>query len=330
MINKIDWTEVAAKYVFRKVQMEDHLADYIYKLACYRNVKEEKFEKLEMMLMKLSESCPKDIMEIMPPHLSGMVYNKTRIDKKTGCKSLDIKDILKEAPDKFTMREDGLLTYHLPELTKQEAIQNLRETLVKGVFIYFLAKFAHGPIFKIRPDYYSKSEPVKTTMQMITGESSIMVGLTQYFEDMKAFFYFNRKEKQLTLVNDYFNKDYNRGELQTYLNKKEPFLEVEIEKKPGMTVDMVRNHEGWVRYVNDDRAIIQFVIEDENFNKSEAQFAFLSREKFKCRATVSYQDKIFFDAQFKADLPEGCTWICYSAWMDLAKIPDIEVIFIFC
>ena len=34
--------------------------------------------------------------------------------------------------------------------SRAEAVDNLRQMLVEGVFIYFFAKFCHGPTFKIK------------------------------------------------------------------------------------------------------------------------------------------------------------------------------------
>ena len=39
---------------------------------------------------------------------------------------------------------------------------------------------------------------------------------------MKDFFNYDDKKQRLTLVNDYFNKSYNREELRKYLKIKEP------------------------------------------------------------------------------------------------------------
>ena len=82
--------------------MEDYLNVYVHALASYRGVNEEDVEGmyhwtgqssgsiavsssnetyqnvpgLMKKLIALSESCPDDIGEIMPPSISGLVYNQ--------------------------------------------------------------------------------------------------------------------------------------------------------------------------------------------------------------------------------------------------------------
>ena len=78
--------------------MEDYLNVYVHALASYRGVNQEDVEGgcvhridalscvfqnmthysagLMMKLIVLSESCPDDIGEIMPPSISGLVYNQ--------------------------------------------------------------------------------------------------------------------------------------------------------------------------------------------------------------------------------------------------------------
>ena len=86
----------------------------------------------------------------------------------------------------------------------------------------------------------------------------------------------------------------------------------------------IQNKEGWIRRVNDAFAIIQFIIVDENCNKS-SHFAYLTRDKFKCKAILSYPDKIFFNAESRKDAPEGCNWICSAAWIDGKNLKATQV-----
>ena len=79
-------------------------------------------------------------------------FKKTKLDQKTGRLSLDIKSILDDCRD-ITIENDWIV-YNLPKVPKQEAAENLHEVLVKGLFIYFLAKFAHGPVFRVKLEYY--------------------------------------------------------------------------------------------------------------------------------------------------------------------------------
>ena len=79
-------------------------------------------------------------------------FEKTKLDQKTGHLSLDIKSILDDCKD-ITLENDWVV-YNLPKVPKQKAAENLHEVLVKGLFIYFLAKFAHGPVFRVKLQYY--------------------------------------------------------------------------------------------------------------------------------------------------------------------------------
>ena len=84
--------------------MEDYLNAYVHALASYRGVHQEDVEGgcvhkidalscvfqnmpnnsagLMMKLIVLSESCPDDKGEIMPPSISGLVYNQV-VKKKS-------------------------------------------------------------------------------------------------------------------------------------------------------------------------------------------------------------------------------------------------------
>merc|ERR1712141_991298 len=89
-------------------------------------------------------------------------------------------------------------------MSREEAEKNLRINLVKGLFLYFFAKFAHGPKFEMKPRFYGASEPLKTTLQVITGHNDTSVALHSYFKLMTPYFTMDYKKEELRLKNDLF------------------------------------------------------------------------------------------------------------------------------
>ncbi len=99
----------------------------------------------------------------MPPNLSGLVnnqaagYSKSPSPKKnsssvitrTGSK-FDVGAILARCPSLFSVDEENVVHYMRPEEDKESASKRIRNILVEGLFVYFFAKFCHGPTFEIK------------------------------------------------------------------------------------------------------------------------------------------------------------------------------------
>ena len=145
----------------------------------------------------LSDSRPADLHMIMPPSISGLVFNQakqegsnsyTHSHPKAGGKYFDVRSLLKRWPDLFkvytrrrgssnqkkcvlmksnvffsisqlgpdkpcegnngTKEDDHQQVEYLSRIGKEDAVNKLREILVEGLFVYFFAKFCHGPVFK--------------------------------------------------------------------------------------------------------------------------------------------------------------------------------------
>jgi hypothetical protein len=141
LCTNFDWRHSAAQYLHRTVTMEDYLNEFIHTLASVRQVIVEDVNTLMHKLISLADVRPADLHEMLPPNLSGMVYNL--IEHEEGCKKLDVAAILKTSPNLFTLK-NGKVFYEEPLLTKEKAVKRLHEILVEGLFIYFFAKFCHG------------------------------------------------------------------------------------------------------------------------------------------------------------------------------------------
>ena len=76
-ILQMNWQKTAATYLFRVVTMEGYVASYINALASYRETEEESVEELMQRVIAFSKSCPEDVLELMPPSVSGLVSNQT-------------------------------------------------------------------------------------------------------------------------------------------------------------------------------------------------------------------------------------------------------------
>lgn len=87
--------------------------------------------------------------EILPPSVSGLVYNQTashaHAHPKAGKKYFDVKTILERWPNLFEVRNKTV--YYMAQVPKAQAETRLRIILVEGLFIYFFAKFCHAPLF---------------------------------------------------------------------------------------------------------------------------------------------------------------------------------------
>merc|ERR1712150_142874 len=108
------------------------------------------------------------------------------------------------AAENITLRSDNTVEYNIPLMSREQAEKDLRVNLVKGLFLYFFAKFAHGPKFIMKTRFYGASEPLKTTLEVITGHSSTSVALKAYFNLMTSYFTMNYKKEELRLKNDLF------------------------------------------------------------------------------------------------------------------------------
>ena len=77
-LENFNWKACASKYLYRVVTMEDYLVEYIHTQASYRQLDEELIETMVNRLKDLAENEPPDVTDMMPPHVSGVVYNQTR------------------------------------------------------------------------------------------------------------------------------------------------------------------------------------------------------------------------------------------------------------
>lgn len=224
LMHTFNWQFAAARYLFRTLNMEDYLAHYIHILASYRQVQEEPISTLMHTMIQNSESCPKDdLMHLMPPSISGLVCNQT-IAAKGRKRYFDVVSILERRPDLFTLSagmadssgdSDKTVKYR-NQLSRSKALAELRNNLVEGLFIYFFAKFCHGRRFKIKVSYYQKSEPVRSVLMLVTGQSDIANALRMFFGIFNGVFVFDKDSSDLSLTLDYFSKEH-REKLKPYL-----------------------------------------------------------------------------------------------------------------
>lgn len=152
LLAKFDWHLPAAKYLFKEEKMEHFLSEFVHALGCSRGIKQESLDSMIKKLVQLSDSIPENKNEIMPPHLSGMVSNISR-----GGNWLDegqLIDFLASSPHLIKIDIKARRVFYLGTPDKSEARDKLRRIVIEGLFIYFFAKFCHGPTFKIKPQYY--------------------------------------------------------------------------------------------------------------------------------------------------------------------------------
>ena len=218
-LNNFDWRHTAAKYFYRAVTMEDYLTSYIAALAAYRGITEERVPELEKLLIKLSAVIPRDRNLIMPPSISGLVCNQAR-PRSNGEVLFDVTAFLRGSPDKFILTGNGdeaSVTY-LNQETKSEALSTLHSLLVEGLFIYFFAKFCHHPIFKIKYSYYQRSEPIRTSLLLVTEETNVERAIMSYFRALCGAFKYNETNHELSLNNDYYSRN-KQDDLKRFLDK---------------------------------------------------------------------------------------------------------------
>jgi len=244
LTEQIDFDQLARDYAFRNVVMEDHLVEFILSLATYYGIKEEAYQTLIDRLTSLCHIKPKDLHDLCPPHLSGMIFNKSKKDSNGRNILVEFKCIILAA-ENITLRRDNTVKYNIPTMSREEAEKNLRLNLVKGLFLYFFAKFAHGPKFEMKPRFYGASEPLKTTLQVITGHNDTSVALRSYFKLMTPYFTMDYKKEELRLKNDLF-----RPKLRA---KSTIASDVEISDQPSK--ELINDHHGCnAPYPSDDRS----------------------------------------------------------------------------
>lgn len=217
-----NWKISAARYIFRMILMEDYLAYYIDALASYRELEEESLESLTKLLIELSDSCPNkelhDINLMMPPNVSGLVYNQTTF-RQPDKKYFDVQRILKRNEELFRITRDKKVKY-LHRVRKSEAVGILRNILVEGLFLYFLAKFCHGAEFAIKISYYERSEPIRSSLIYATGSRKMSTAIRAYFDCYSEIFSLSEDLSLLRMTSDYFDKDF-RNDLRNYLRQVE-------------------------------------------------------------------------------------------------------------
>jgi len=214
-LENFDWKSCASKYLYRTVTMEDYLVEYIHTQASYREIGQESVDDMVGRLTHFAESKPVDLTEMMPPSVSGVVYNMTR---DSGAGFLETLATLLPI-DKFKIRGDvsgSHMVHYLDCLSPALAKQKLKEILVEGVFVYFFAKFCHGPTFKIKMSFYQRSEPVKSCLLAITGADDVTDAIHTYFNWYSDIFCFDYVTGDLTMTRDYFDKNH-KDEMKAYL-----------------------------------------------------------------------------------------------------------------
>ena len=228
--------------------MEDYLNVYVHALASYRGVDEEDLEGLMKNLIVLSESCPDDTGELMPPSISGLVYNQAEPRKKGDEKRFDLASILCRSNDMILFGDStkgNTRVRYRNRLSRDEATLKLRIILVEGLFIYFFAKvssgkrdsteiemgttsfqFCHGPVFELVLPFYEKFDPIRSVLLTVTESHSGQVSdaLDVFFLVFEEIFVRSEDKSELRLSVDYFNKDH-RKELKPFLHNNPLFFD---------------------------------------------------------------------------------------------------------
>lgn len=212
LLGSFNWRHSAAKYLYRITTMEDYLIEYVHTQASYRGLVSEPVSDLMNRLICFSEARPEDLTEMMPPSISGMVYNQTALNGPR--KVFDVEATLQRS-ELFSFRE-GQVFYN-SALPRAKASEKLCRILVEGLFIYFFAKFCHGPMFKIKYSYYQRSEPIKSTLMTLTGQSNVVDAISAYFDLFRQIFIFQSDLCELRLRFDCFHKG-NRELFKPFLD----------------------------------------------------------------------------------------------------------------
>ena len=179
-------------------------ADFIHAFAMYREVYHEDIGTLVDSLYELLSKtgkyqefgCP-----LLPPNLSGMLHNLS-----IKSEPFNWPKYLSGFPDYVEVVDKGKkVKYVGPFMTKKEAEVELQFIIIQGIFIYFLAKFCHGPVFKIKMEYYKTAEPIHTLLTCVLDQHSVFGSLRSYFVLMNEVFKFDSHNDELRLVTDYWS-----------------------------------------------------------------------------------------------------------------------------
>ena len=227
-LENFSWKACASKYLFRVVTMEDYLVEYIHTQASYLQLSHEPIQNMIHRLIEFSESKPKDLTEMMPPSVSGVVYNLSREQE-------NFLDTISRLLPVEKFRVEGNSIYYLGKLSKELAAQKLRESLVEGLFVYFFAKFCHGPTFRIKVSFYQRSEPIRTAITVVTGQNDVPEAIHTFFDFFKEIFVYDSLSGELVMRRDYFN---TRSDKEDVL----PFLEEPCHMHPQLAKQQANNH----------------------------------------------------------------------------------------
>lgn len=204
ILSAFDWHQTAFQYIHRKVTMEDYLREFIHTLASFRDIESEPIEALKEKLVFLAENRPSVLDEMMPPSISGLVYNQSQED------NFNLRAILR---DDVRFRIEKSQVIYRETMPRDAAARKLKWILLEGLFVYFLAKFSHGPTFPIKNSYYVRSEPIRSALQTVMGVTDIVFALRGFFRSFQQIFVFNEKKSELKLTVDYFTRE-NRDKLR--------------------------------------------------------------------------------------------------------------------
>jgi hypothetical protein len=165
------------------------------------------------------------LFQIMPPSISGVVCNinhgqhvasvagnKQRTQNKTNgtaCSSyaeFDATEFLTRRKDLFKVDKDRVMYLGAIATPKEVAASRLRHILAEGTFLYFFAKFCHGPTFDIKMSYYSRSEPIRSALLLTTGACNVKQALSLFFQRFRSFFNYHEETGRLTITIDFFKE----------------------------------------------------------------------------------------------------------------------------
>ncbi|XP_059094490.1 uncharacterized protein LOC131889411 [Tigriopus californicus] len=220
LLQRFNWQFVAAKYLYRIMTMEDYLSTYCHALCSYWEAQELSLDVLISRLVELSETCPHhDLNEVMAPSISGLVCNQTAENGRyaNNKRSFNLAAILIQSTHLFQLEDQRVMIKRI--MDKNEAKIKLHHLLVEGLFIYFFAKFAHGPMFNIKIAFYERSEPIHSVLKIMTGHSDMAAALLHYFKSLSDIFVYEPKRGELTLTVDYFSKS-KKEEMRPHLECK--------------------------------------------------------------------------------------------------------------
>jgi len=304
------WRPVLAKYCLKVRLMDDYLMDFIHVFAMYREVYEEDIGTLVDLLYELL-SITNKYQEfgspLLPPNLSGMVHNLSVKNEPYNWRKY-----LSGFPDYIEVSGKGKkIKYVGPFMTKKRAKEELQYIIVEGIFIYFLAKFCHGPVFKIKMEYYRTAEPIHTLLTSVLDKHSVFGSLRNYFIMMDEVFKFNSTDDELRLVTDYWSVK-NERFLTQYLP---------IAQKPKIKEYWCLNAK--FEKVFDDKAIVTFSLPFEADPRANLQKAVLAREDLLCKVDKQ-NGGLLINVVLQKNLAFNCDWRCTDAWYPDSSLLGLE------